>query len=463
MSRAAVLIYGAVLAAVVSACDGGALPVPVPAPPAGGAVPITGSERLAWSQPASIFAALQDYRFDLFVDGVSTTLSDARCVENRATGVHACTAPLPPLTPGRHELQLGAVNRLNDRAGPRSASLTVTVAARTGRIVLEPSAPPPACTPPLPTPCWAATELAPSVAPTRRILPLPDGRLLLVHDDAGLTMLPSMTTDRLPLGRAVAGTRIDIDDVAASPDFAADGMVYFAVVATGADRRTVRVIRGRVVGDRVGEPAILVPDLPLAGEARPALTIGSDRHLYLALPAAPGRRPRDPYAGMLLRFSTDGRAAGVGASPVVALAGAEPAPMVWVGDTLLMLGGGASGPALLHLPIRREGARAVSAGTATAVTLHARPVADLAAGSTAAGATAVALIAGVPRALHTGRVTSGSTPRVDGLRPLVWPGVDPQAVAYTADGDIVVAIVRPPSAAVRIVRLRSLLSAEVGP
>ena len=85
---------------------------------------LTGSERLAWSQPA-VPAQASSYTYRLYVDGVPVPLEGAACTVS-SPGLYDCTAPLPRLSSGRHVLEVAAVSGEGVES-PRSPSITVTV------------------------------------------------------------------------------------------------------------------------------------------------------------------------------------------------------------------------------------------------------------------------------------------------------------------------------------------------
>jgi hypothetical protein len=84
------------------------------------------------------------------------------------------------------------------------------------------------------------------------------------------------------------------------------------------------------------------------------------RRLYVAVPAAPdGFAAGSPYAGMVLRFESDGSVArdSRGGSPVLAHGYAEPASLVWSGtqNELWLAGTGADwGATFARLPLGDE-------------------------------------------------------------------------------------------------------------
>src|SRR5262245_45783237 len=83
---------------------------------------ISGTEKLAWDQAASSRAVLASYRYLLYVDEKPTELTNVSC--SRESAPFACSASLPPMTPGRHVLMLSTFVDAGIRVeSPRSAPL----------------------------------------------------------------------------------------------------------------------------------------------------------------------------------------------------------------------------------------------------------------------------------------------------------------------------------------------------
>ena len=126
---------------------------------------------------------------------------------------------------------------------------------------------------------------------------------------------------------------MQVADVAIDPDFRENRFVYMTVLAsfpTGS--RTVNVVRLREVNGSLGEAATIIPDLPVSPEGYPSISVGPDRHIYVAMPAAAGAASRERlYDGYVLRYSRDGSAAGDArtGSPVLAQGSAPQASLVW--------------------------------------------------------------------------------------------------------------------------------------
>jgi hypothetical protein len=86
---------------------------------------VTGRERFAWTQPLD---SAQGHRFAVYADGVRMDLPKAVC-HAPVSGQAECDSPLPPLTDGKHSLEVVSIT---DGAGrvlesARSAPILIVV------------------------------------------------------------------------------------------------------------------------------------------------------------------------------------------------------------------------------------------------------------------------------------------------------------------------------------------------
>ena len=300
----------------------------------------------------------------------------------------------------------------------------------------------------MPTECFAVTVIASDVAPVKRLLPLPDGRLLMLLESGAVIMLPSGTSERPEFGSSGSGPVVDVVDVAVDPDFDVNRFLYFATTAAARDgRRTISVVRARELVDRVGEAATIVADLPAAPGGNPAISIGPDRRIYLAMPGA--AEDRTAYGGHILRFTGEGRAAGNdrNGSPILARGFPQPTRLAWDGVSRLLIASEESGPApgLAVLPVQLGSVQWPVAYISVAGTIADPPNAGLSdlAMAPAVGATAdVATLARTgdnPQVLRLARVTVGNHPEITAARAIPLGSLAPTAIAFASDGDLVVA------------------------
>jgi hypothetical protein len=119
----------AVSAAMSVACGSSSSPTAADRPPTSGdGTPITGTERLGWTQAASSLDEARSYSYAVYVDGSRTLLNSPTCAAGATPSAYDCAAPLPRLAAGRHVLEVVAIDP-RGAEGPRSQPLIVVMAA----------------------------------------------------------------------------------------------------------------------------------------------------------------------------------------------------------------------------------------------------------------------------------------------------------------------------------------------
>jgi hypothetical protein len=279
------------------------------------------------------------------------------------------------------------------------------------------------------------------------LVPLPDGRLIVLRQDGALIVLPSGATERPPLGGNDTGPGSGVVDVAADPEFGTNRFLYFATLGGAPGRREVSIIRARELADRIGEAAAIVTGLPTTSVGEPVISAGSDHHLYLAMPLDPAVEGQF-YDGHVLRFTRDGAGAGHARSGSPILARGSIRPMSFAsGDRagLLMASGGTGGaPPLAMLPFEaRPGAwpaALIPVGGAEAGVFSAG-VRSVALGSRTSTNPPrhVAVLTVSPEALYLATLTDGDSPRLALVEALPLGSLTPTAAVFTHHGDLVVA------------------------
>lgn len=285
-----------------------------PAPSESSSGEITGRERLAWDQQAPDAAALAQYSFVLYVDGLPVVLPEAACGALAGEGPSAaCSSPLPVLAAGQHTLEMAT--RIAEGGAvvesARSAPLVVTVAA-TGAVESSSLGGQAAGVKGLDAEPYVIEPVAQGLERPSALAKLPDGRLLiaerrgrvLIADDDGLAAEPTAQLADADVG-ADEGWSLVV-----APDFAKTRHVYVSYIALDAEgSRTGRVVRFREVGGILGEAAVVVDGLP-AQSGTLKTRIGPDGALYVGTTAFDPRDADDlgSYAGKILRFTTTGAA-----------------------------------------------------------------------------------------------------------------------------------------------------------
>jgi hypothetical protein len=463
------------LTAVMAACDG-SKPPGQPVEGGGGGAPSPSVPRLGWSQSAASQAAVQGYTFILFVDGARTAFSGATC-SGAGPISFECSGPLPPLTPGRRVLELSAADQGVE--GPRSSQLAVDVGSDgrprvpvlgedvdSGLVVVDapPIVPSTTCATEAPTSCFAVTAISTAVGPVLRLLPLPDGRLLVLGEDGAVTLLPSGTSERPEFARPGTNAVVQVADVAADPDFLVNRFLYFATTALAPDgRQTISIVRVRELADRVGEPATIVEGLPAGPAGNPVISVGLDRRLYLAIPSG-STDERLGYGGHVLRFTRDGAGAGDArtGSPILARGRATPARLVWDAASRLLIASGESGPAPTLSLVSVGGGEwpgAVTgiAGTAGFPETGLHDVAAAPPAGTPVTGVNVAMIGGNPEVLSLATLSLTNPPEIASKWGVPLGSLRPTRLAFTSTGDLIVAVaVRADGSGTILLRLRRI-------
>lgn len=335
----------AALLVVLSSCGGsspspgGSSPAPSPVP---GAVTVSGTERLAWSQPGD----RSGLQFVAYVNDRPVALAGAVC--DAAIPEAQCSAPLPPLTDGVHTIALAAQSGISGLESERSNAITVQKVS--GRSVVSAASFPdarPAGAARLEATVTTSDGLSFAVDVIARGLHapvqlawIPDGRLLIAEAEGQVQVVRPAEPDR----RGIAlDTRALLQPqpagpvgIAAHPDFARNQFVYLSYIAQDEHgQHRVHLFRLREAGDTLGEPAAIF-EAPVAAVPRwpalnrhdpdtgqvqapaadgPRLAFGPDGLLYLSLP--PGVEfDHEPAASRprasMLRLDDSGRAPDVG-------------------------------------------------------------------------------------------------------------------------------------------------------
>jgi glucose/arabinose dehydrogenase len=296
-----------VLAACALGC--GKSSAPAPGNP-GNSAPITGTERLAWNQPAENASELASFTYVLYVDGVRSDAIGASCDPTGTSAGFACRARLPALTPGLHTLELATVitTDAGSAESPRSAPLTVNVASAAA-IGVRPAAFPEGMA--ITTSDGVSltlTLVADGVSDVTDLAAAADGRVF-VADRAGHVRV-------VRDGHLVAQPALTLADnstvlaLALAPDFVRTHLIY-AVGTVHADGAPPAfwLARFREVGDRLGERAVLLSSILAAAMPSASLRIGPDGKLYPALDD--GGDPNlandlGSISGKILRLNLDG-------------------------------------------------------------------------------------------------------------------------------------------------------------
>jgi len=273
VNRSASAVFLTLLA--LGACGGSGNPSSPqsPAPGSADVVQITGRERFGWNQAAETVA---NYHFAVYVDNARAELPTATCRPSTMPGMFDCESPLPPLTPGRHTLEVVAVVVAQGQSveGPRAAALLVNVigsgTASTADVAMSTSV--------APTPPGSSTPARDGSGCGLAALPSME---LAMWDETGTIRVTDMRSNASHDLTWKADPQWTIAALAAHPNFVENRQLYIAEMP--APRGALRLSRYREVGGVLGERAVL---MQTALEARPDriwMSFGVDGDLYIAL------------------------------------------------------------------------------------------------------------------------------------------------------------------------------------
>ena len=312
----------------LTACGGSSAPPPPGTPGGGGGDTITGRERIGWSQPAQDTGQLASFDYAIYVDGVRSVLTGEACSGNAAP--FDCAAPLPPLTPGTHSLELASFI-VSDGAvveSERSAALRVTVAASTAPAdaggALDAS---------LTTPdgyTLTATVIARGLEDPTDLAVAPDGRAF-VAERAGRVKIVGEDgiQTALDLGSGTSGSEARLTSLALHPAFERTNLVYVTHVDAAG---RMSVLRFRERSGVLAEGATVARERTAAEHA--VIRFGPDGLLYAALGV--GADPREAQReaspeGKILRLHEDGTIPrdNPRASPVWSSGHRDPRGLAW--------------------------------------------------------------------------------------------------------------------------------------
>jgi hypothetical protein len=183
------------------------------------------------------------------------------------------------------------------------------------------------CAQPPPRDCFDVISVIDSAREITSLAALPDGRVMFIEEGRRVRavvqdrLLPEPALDIGPSGAIV--------HMAPDPEFSASGLVFIGIVEpSGGGRTELRIVRMRMVQDRLGEAATIITGLPLDAHPRAPFALDGEGHLYIALPAADSSTAS---TGRILRFNVDGTVPrdNPAASPVLAHGYARPATVYW--------------------------------------------------------------------------------------------------------------------------------------
>lgn len=347
MRRILILLAAAVL---VAGCESEPTPPPTPDPgpqPPSGGERISGNERLGWNQQAASGEELSTFRYLIYVDTSAADAQDVACSATAGPAGFACTARMPSMSGGLHALTMSSYidsggSRLES---PRSPAVNVFLVTQTtagaGSVPADTASPGPMTTADgvrlfsetVVDGLDDATDLAFSA----------DGRILVAERGGRIRVVRGR---RLVATPAVTLADVDVSKGGGLLSIATDpGEQPRAVYALYTSSTGFRLARFRLVGDTLGDRAILLDEIPASPKgASGFVRVGPDGRLYVGFDdGGDARRSGDmgSFNGKILRLNPDATTPGdrSPASPVYAAnmtaprgAGWSAAATLWVVD-----------------------------------------------------------------------------------------------------------------------------------
>jgi aldose sugar dehydrogenase len=319
---------------------------------------VSANNRLAWDQMAADAVELSTIRYAIYVDGTRAELTGVSCATEPANGTFTCSTRLPPMSVGRHQLQLASFVAEGEdvlessRSSPLEITFVSGITAPAGGRVDGPVSG--ASTT---SKSAALATIADGLDGVSDLAFAPDGRLFVaersgrvrVVRNGRLLAAPALEIRRRPeideIRVVPRNLEIGARDTAAAgallalafdPQFDRTHFVY--ALYTAASRRAALsfvVARYREAGDTLADRVILLDDIPAASpDPAGALRIGPDGKLYVAFDDSGDARLAGDFAspnGKVLRLNTDGSTPDdqAGASPLYSSAYRSPAGLGW--------------------------------------------------------------------------------------------------------------------------------------
>lgn len=332
------IVCGVLLAFQMSSCDERRAPAPPqnptpphtprpmpPPPPQVNPIQITGTERLTWDQPVHQGFDIKAHQFFIYVDGQRQPLNEASCGQPEGPAGFPCSTPLPPLSAGRHNLQLQASHVVNGVRRDSFVSGNILVFKVEGTGTLPASTASESVAANAGDPAATVEVLSDRVAPVADLAVAPDGRFFVAERKGQVLAGRDGSIDPQPvleIHDAVTKNGLGLFSIALHPDFEAKRFVYLIYAADSRDGPVYRIGRGREVGGRIGEVAPLLTVGPVAAGGWAVLRFGPDGKLYVGLRSgfAGDANSRNPEDGQILRLNEDGTTPNdnPGASPTIA-------------------------------------------------------------------------------------------------------------------------------------------------
>jgi glucose/arabinose dehydrogenase len=338
-------VLGAVVIALMSV--GGASSAQDPGGgPGPGTTTVSGGERLTWDQVAPSETEVRTYRYVAYIDGEPVDLSGVTCSRAAVSDAgFVCSAPLPPLTPGQHDIAVSAyVNQVDRLATYQSWPIRVylRVPANNASISALSGGSRDSSLATSDGVQLHSTLVTTALDDPTELVTLPDGRVLIAERAGRVRMLRGGSLMRSP-----ALSLTDVSTVGgggllslmADREFDRTRAVY-ALYTTAEGLRLSRFIESN---DTLSSGAVLLDGLPVSAiEPAATLSIGADGRIYIGLDNG-GEAQNDgdlgPYSGKVLRVNKDATTPSdqLSRNPIFTVGLDHPAGMGWSANGSLWL------------------------------------------------------------------------------------------------------------------------------
>jgi len=312
----------------------------------GQVVTIRGGERLAWAQSASSAQALGSYTFRLFVDGALYGLTGVQCPGTGTQTGFDCSGVLPPMTAGRHTLELAAV--VSGVQSSSSAPLLVNVSSTqlpgavplTGETAasLVGSDDARACIPMPSGSCYAARQMAGELGDVGSLVSTARDEVFFIENGERVRLIEDGTLAAASVALPeLSGARLI--SLGIPPDFDRSHLMFIVWARPAADGgEMVGVTRYRELSGVLAQAATIVSGLPIPEGTSGAIALDDESNVYLAL-ASPLVHRGSEAGGYIVRFTEDGTVPPTNPSsmPTVSAGFANPSGLAWDGPRRALL------------------------------------------------------------------------------------------------------------------------------
>lgn len=299
---------------------------------------VSGSGRLAWDQLAPDAVAIGQYSYAAYVDEVRIELNDATCSSEGSPRSYSCSARLPPLSPGRHVIELVTIHTFNGMTteSERSAPIVVRVVGSSDLDAVGSRSEERTFTSPSGT--YRVQVVARNLSTPVALTFTPDHRLIVAERSGTIRIFepgPGFSQVALTPDDLREHGEVIVHALTLHPLFSLNRLLFLLYTMVDDSGAVMRLVRLREINNALGEPAVLLDGVP-SSSARPTagLAFGRDGQLYVATNSAD--LPSDAadaatLTGKVLRLNVDGTAAnnGILGSLVFAAGIQQPVAFDW--------------------------------------------------------------------------------------------------------------------------------------